>query len=173
MAPNLIPALVTSKYYVRARSLEQLERWSPRVRRCFEAGAVATGATLEIVPQGPTYSEFETDEPMAATYKANAEALDRVFPPPQGRPMSGSTDMANLSLAIPSIHPMLGLDCLPAVNHQPEFTAAAASAAADQAVVDGALAMAWTVVDLALDEAQRTRLAATAYSPGARRGGTL
>jgi amidohydrolase len=167
MAPNIIPALVTSKYYVRARSLEQLERWSPRVRRCFEAGAVATGASLEIVPQGPTYSEFETDEPMAALYKANAEALGRTFPPPRGRPMSGSTDMANVSLAIPAIHPMLGLDCLPAVNHQPEFTAAAASPAADKAVVDGATAMAWTVIDLALDDATRARLADKAYSAAA------
>lgn len=167
MAPNIIPALVTAKYYVRARSLEQLERWSPRVRKCFEAGSVATGASLEIVPQGPTYSEFETDDAVAALYQSNAEALGRSFPPVRGRPMSGSTDMANVSLVIPSIHPMLGLDCLPAVNHQPEFTAAAASAAADQAVVDGAVAMAWTVVDIALDEAHRTRLAAKSYSAGA------
>jgi hypothetical protein len=59
---------------------------------------------------------------------------------------------------------MLGLDCMPAVNHQPEFTAAAASATADQAVVDGAAAMAWTVIDLASDEAERARLMAKAYS---------
>ena len=42
--------------------------------------------------------------------------------PAPERAMSGSTDMANVSLAIPSIHPMLGIDSLPAVNHQPEFT---------------------------------------------------
>ncbi|HVV09412.1 hypothetical protein [Amycolatopsis sp.] len=44
---------------------------------------------------------------------------------------------------MPTIHPMLGLDCLPAVNHQPEFTVAG------RAVLGGAAAMAWTVVDLA------------------------
>ena len=47
--------------------------------------------------------------------------------------------MANISLAMPSIHPMLGLDCFPASNHQPEFTAACITPKADQAVVDGAL----------------------------------
>ncbi len=163
-APNIIPARTEATYYVRARDLERLERWSPRVRACFEAGAIATGASFEIIEQGPTYSEFEVDEKMAAAYVANATAIGRVFPEPGSRSLHASTDMANVSLAIPSIHPMLGLDCLPAVNHQPEFTAAAASPAADRAVGDGALAMAWTVIDLALDEAERSRLGAKAYA---------
>ncbi len=165
-APNIVPALTEAKYYVRASTLETLAKWSPRVKRCFEAGAVATGATLEFVPQGPTYSEFHTDESMAGLYRANAEALGRRFPEPGGRSMSGSTDMANVSLAIPSIHPMLGIDSLPAVNHQPEFTAAAASPTADRAVTDGASAMAWTVIDVAQSDEERERLTARAYRPG-------
>ncbi|MHB1986809.1 MAG: M20 family metallopeptidase [Acidimicrobiales bacterium] len=164
VAPNIVPALASAKYYVRARSVAQLETWSPRVKACFQAGAVATGARLEVVPQGPTYSEFETDEKMAASYVINAEALGRVFPPPGARTMGGSTDMANVSLAIPAIHPMLGLDCLPAVNHQPEFTAAAASRIADQAVVDGATAMAWTAIDIASDDQERSRLTERTYA---------
>lgn len=163
-APNIVPAHTEAKYYVRARDLERLEKWSPRVRACFEAGAVATGASVEIVPKGPTYSEFDTDEKMAAVYRANATEIGRVFPPPGGRQLNASTDMANVSLAIPSIHPMLGLDCLPAVNHQPEFTAAAGSQVADKAVLDGALGMAWTVIDLALDEDERERLGSKAYA---------
>ncbi|HKH88493.1 MAG TPA: M20 family metallopeptidase [Acidimicrobiales bacterium] len=162
-APNIVPALTQAKYYVRARTLAALETWSPRVRRCFEAGALATGTTLEFLPQGPTYSEFHTDEAMADLYRANASALGRVFPPPGNRTMSGSTDMANVSLAIPAIHPMLGLDSLPAVNHQPEFAAAAGGPVADQAVLDGATAMAWTVIDLALSSSERERLTASAY----------
>jgi amidohydrolase len=162
-APNIVPALAEAKYYVRARTLKTLETWSPRVRRCFEAGALATGSTLEIVPQGPTYSEFRTDETMADLYRENAVTLGRVFPPPGERTMSGSTDMANVSLAIPAIHPMLGLDSFPAVNHQPEFTAAAGGPVADQAVIDGATAMAWTVIDLASSDVERERLTASAY----------
>ena len=66
--------------------------------------------------------------------------------------------MANVSLAIPSIHPLIGIDSFPAVNHQAEFAAAAASPAADRAVLDGAVAMAWTAIDLATEEAVRRRL---------------
>jgi amidohydrolase len=166
-APNIVPALTSAKYYVRARTTEALESWSPKVRRCFEAGALATGTTFELVQQGPTYSEFHTDEPMAALYQSNAEALGRRFGD-SGRAMSASTDMANVSMAIPSIHPMLGIDSLPAVNHQPEFAAAAAAPPADRAVTDGASAMAWTVIDLAADPRQRERLTARAYERSAR-----
>jgi hypothetical protein len=57
--------------------------------------------------------------------------------------------MGNVSHAVRAIHPMLGLDCAPAVNHQPEFAAACVTATADRAVLDGAIAMAWTAADLA------------------------
>jgi hypothetical protein len=57
--------------------------------------------------------------------------------------------MGNISQVIPSIHPALGLDSFPAVNHQPEFAAFAVTPVADRAVLDGALAMAWTAIDLA------------------------
>ena len=72
--------------------------------------------------------------------------------------ISASTDMANVSLKIPSIHPMVGIEARGASNHQPEFTAACATESADQAVLDGALAMAWTAIDLASDPTHRDRL---------------
>jgi amidohydrolase len=156
--PNVIPAHTAARYYVRAPSLAELENLEPKVWRCFEAGALATGATLEIERKSPNYSEFVADEEMLAVYRRNAVALGRRFPEPGGSAMGGSTDMANVSLALPAIHPMLGIDSLPAVNHQPAFAAAAAGPAADQAVHDGALAMAWTAIDLALDPGQRDRL---------------
>jgi hypothetical protein len=66
--------------------------------------------------------------------------------------------MGNISLAMPAIHPMIGIDSLPAVNHQPEFTERCATESADSAVIDGALAMAWTCVDLATEDSVRERL---------------
>jgi hypothetical protein len=56
--------------------------------------------------------------------------------------------MGNVSHRVPTIHPMLGLDCLPAVNHQPEFAAACVTPAADRAVLDGGIALAWTAADV-------------------------
>jgi len=53
---------------------------------------------------------------------------------------------------------MIGIDSLPAVNHQPEFAAHCVTDIADKAVIDGSLAMAWTAIDLALDGEMRERL---------------
>jgi hypothetical protein len=69
-----------------------------------------------------------------------------------------STDMGNVSYVVPSIHPIIGIGSAPAVNHQPEFAAAAATEAADRAILDGAIALAWTVVDAARDPELRARL---------------
>ena len=69
-----------------------------------------------------------------------------------------STDMGNVSQVIPAIHPYIGIDSLPAVNHQLEFAAAAASPAADSATMQGALALALTMLDVASDDSARQRL---------------
>jgi hypothetical protein len=71
--------------------------------------------------------------------------------------------MGNVSLAMPAIHPMIGINSWPASNHQPEFTEKCATEAADRAVIDGAIAMAWTAIDLATDGATRERLMSRAY----------
>jgi hypothetical protein len=70
--------------------------------------------------------------------------------------------MANISLLLPTIHPTLGLDTLPAVNHQPEFAAHCITGPADDALVAGAVAMAWTVIDAAGEGPLRERLLAAA-----------
>jgi amidohydrolase len=162
-APNIVPAETSGWFCVRARNVEELAGLAPRVQRCFEAGALATGCTMDIVPQSPRYSEMSADEEMGLLYRANAEALGRRFPdiPEEVRQRTAaSTDMANVSLAIPTIHPWLGLDSLPAVNHQPEFAAACITPKADQATFDGAVAMAWTAIDLVRTESVRSRLLA-------------
>jgi hypothetical protein len=71
-----------------------------------------------------------------------------------------------VSQVVPAIHPYLGIDSLPAVNHQPEFAAAAGTAAADRAVLDAATALALTVADVATDADQRERLLATSERTG-------
>src|ERR1700730_14945409 len=156
-APNVVPAHTSARYIIRSRTLDELADLRPRVHRCFEAGALATGATVRIAGGDKPYAEMRHDTIMAALYRRNAEALGRVFPPLgewETRP-TGSTDMGNVSLAIPSIHPMIGIESLPAVNHQPEFAAHCVTEAADKALADGALAMAWTTIDLATEEHAR------------------
>lgn len=164
-APNIVPADTSAKYYVRAKTLAELDDVKSKVVKCFEAGAVATGATLEMNDVEPPYSEMRHDAEMAQAYRRNAEELGRTFidAGPEMQRFAGSTDMGNVSLAMPAIHPMIGINSWPASNHQPEFTEHCATEAADKAVIDGAIAMAWTAIDMATDGATRERLTARTY----------
>ena len=159
-APNVVPAHTSARYLVRGENLAELEEVRAKVYRCFEAGALATGARLEIRGGDKPYADVRYDHEISRIYKRNAEALGRKFPeltPAMAR-MAASTDMGNISYAIPSIHPMIGINSLPAGNHQPEFTAHCVTAEADKAVLDGALAMAWTAIDIAQEAGVRNRL---------------
>ena len=100
------------------------------------------------------------DPNIAAAYQRNIEALGRASRTPVSsfQRAAGSTDMGNVSLALPSIHPAISINSLPAVNHQPEFTTHCVTEAADKALIDGSLAMAWTAIDLATDPRVRSRL---------------
>ena len=159
-APNVIPSHTCGRYIVRARTLADLGDIRPKVMRCFEAGALATGARMEVQSTEEAYAEVTHDLPIAALYQRNAEAVGRFFPD-LGAALernTGSTDMGNVSTVIPSIHPTIGIASLPAVNHQPEFAAHCATPVADQAIHDGAVAMAWTAIDVASDAPLRARL---------------
>lgn len=149
-APNIIPDLSRGRWIVRTEGVDALAPLTERVHRCFEAGALATGCELDTVPACPDYADLRPDPGLLGIYRGHAEALGRTFPElPTGGMVGAATDMGNVSHVVPTIHPMLGLDCAPAVNHQPEFTAACRTPTADRAVLDGAVAMARTAADLA------------------------
>jgi metal-dependent amidase/aminoacylase/carboxypeptidase family protein len=135
----------------RSRTIADLASLRDRVIACFEAGALATGSTLSLTGGDRPYADVRHEPALSALFGANMRELGRAYPSDSAateRP-SGSTDLGNVSQVVPSIHPFIGIGSFPAVNHQPDFTAACATEAADQAVVDAAVAMAWTAIDLA------------------------
>ncbi len=159
-AANVIPDSVTARYMCRASTLADLQILEPRVRSCFEAGALATGASVDYTELSPVYSHMEPDAALLSAFRANAEALGRRYAADdEGDPAPTlSTDMANVSLAVPTIHPLMGIETGGAVNHQPAFAQAAVSRSADLAVHDGSVAMAWTAIDAASAPVLRERL---------------
>jgi amidohydrolase len=165
-AANVIPAHTSARYMVRSKTLDQLDKLFPRVRACFEAGALATGCQVSIAGGDKPYADMVHDMELAVLYQRNAEAVGRQFRTPAGTRLSvhptaaGSTDMGNVSHRMPAIHPIIGINSLPAVNHQPEFAAHCATEEADRAIFDGALAMVWTAIDAATQAPVRNRLMA-------------
>jgi amidohydrolase len=150
-APNIIPSYTRSSWYVRAGTRERLEELYERVLECFDAAATATGCTWKVENVGHPFEDLVNNRVMVELFAANSEHLGR----PMGRGAdeepgaAGSTDMGNVSHVVPSIHPFLSIDPGEAVNHQPEFAAHTVTPDGRQAIKDGALAMAWTIIDLA------------------------
>lgn len=150
-APNIIPSRTESEWYVRAATKERLDEMMARFRAMATAAASATGCELVIEFNGHEYTDMISNPAMVELYAANSEALGRTM----GRDVdedsaaAGSTDMGNVSHVVPSIHPMIGMDTQGAVNHQPEFAAHTITPDGEKAMRDGALAMAWTIIDLA------------------------
>jgi amidohydrolase len=151
-AANVVPAHTEGVWMVRAPTTGALGELLPRVHRCFEAGALATGAQLEIELVAPDYAEMDHDIELVHLYRQNAHDLGR--PDAVDAEITFSTDMGNVSLAMPSIHPCIAIDTAGAVNHQPEFAAACVNASADRAVLEGSLALAWTAIDIATGAAR-------------------
>ena len=159
-APNIIPGESSARYIVRSPTIDNLADIKTKVERCFSAGALATGAELEIRGGDRPYAQMEHADDLVSLYCNNARALGREFQP-LGRDLersAASTDMGNISLRIPSIHPIIGVDAKGSVPHQPAFAAACIGPSAERAVCDGALALAGTVIDLALRGEHRTAL---------------
>src|SRR5699024_11153710 len=115
-----------------------------------QAGALASGAELKVTPESKPYAEFRTYQPALEAYKKNATVRGRVFADPKtaGRMNRASTDMGNVSQIVPAIHPYIGVDSLPHTNHQKEFADSCVGPIAEQAMLDAAILMAWTTIDV-------------------------
>jgi amidohydrolase len=57
-APNIVPAHTEAEYTIRSTTLADLETMRERVLRCFQAGALATGAALDVLPRTKPYAQM-------------------------------------------------------------------------------------------------------------------
>lgn len=148
--PNIVPAEAAMDWYIRSGTLDSLEPLKERVFACLDAAAKACGCTMHHDWAGETYADMIDNGPMVASYVANAARVGRsvLDPNASGRRVYGSTDMGNISYLVPSIHPMIKVSPDGVPIHSVAFAEFAGGPEGDRAVIDGAKAMAMTVVDL-------------------------
>ncbi len=150
--PNIVPRDAAAEWYVRSPKLDSLAELRARVVACLEAGAAAAGVDVECRCKAPIYADMINNRVVLDFYTRNAAAAGRFSGEPQSTSaVVGSTDMGNVSYAVPSIHPMIKVAPDHVPIHTPEFAEYARSESGDQAVLDGAKVMAMTIADLWLD----------------------
>ena len=152
---NIVPELAEMDWMVRSGRVEDLDALVERVHACLAAGAAAAGCTWEHRVTMRTYADMVDNPVLLDRFAAHAEALGRPLADPRatGAAVTGSTDMGNVSHLVPSIHPVLKVSPPDVSIHSAAFTGHAGGPGGDAAAVDGARALAATVVDLWADPA--------------------
>ena len=150
-APNIIPDHAAALFYVRALDMAYLEEIYQKVLGCFEAAAMATGTRHQVKRAGSDYHPHKINYALAELFRKNLEALGtQVDQGPEDQDL-GSTDVGNVSQAVPTVQPMIAI-CGPSVAcHMPEFAVASASRAGEEGMLLAATAMALTGLDLLRD----------------------
>ncbi|KAI8931450.1 hypothetical protein NX059_011777 [Plenodomus lindquistii] len=106
---NVIPDLSSASFQIRAQDDADLDSWTERILKCFDAGAMATGAELNLTMRENSYSAMIINDILATSWskyftslggEVPDQALDRI------KAQGGSTDQGNISKKFPSIQPM-------------------------------------------------------------------
>lgn len=149
-SPNVIPDRASLHYYLRAATPERIRELTLKLQAVFESAALATGTTAEIEWDPlPPCLPVRGNGVMAERFGAHFARLGRPVPPadPAAAAM-GSTDLGNVSLRIPSIHPMVSV-CEPEAGmHTEAFVEHAVSPRGDATVLASAKALAALAVEL-------------------------
>jgi amidohydrolase len=147
-AANIVPDYTQAELIVRAADTPYATEVLEKVRACAEGAALATGARLEFRLSGPRYDARWPNPKLVELFKENLIALGLEVELAKGDERLGSSDIGNVSQVIPAIHPYIAIAPPDIGGHTVEFREAAASAAAHEALLNAAKALAMTAVDL-------------------------
>jgi len=145
-AVSAVPADVRMETFVRGRNLEALMDANTKVDRALRAGAMAVGADVKIQTI-PGYMPLQQHKGMAEIFRANAVNLVGEDNVSYVNHRGGSTDMGDISRLMPVIHPYIGGAV--GLGHGATYVIEDYSLA----VIKGAKALAYTVIDLLGDNA--------------------
>ena len=148
---NVIPERVVMRWVARGRTMVSMKDAMDKLMPCLEAGATAARCEAEIEELGAG-SQVLDSEVLIDLYAANAAELGRTVGDPEVEGhVFGSTDMGFISRNFPSIHAVIEVAPRGVSIHERDFAKAAGSELGDKAVVDGAAALAMTLVDIWAD----------------------
>jgi amidohydrolase len=150
-AVNVIVEHAASEFTLRAQTSSELERVRETVLRCARGAAIACDVEVSFLEKRG-YREMRNNLTMARRFGAALEVLGRNARETDSRVGAGSTDMGDLSLHLPSIHPYLAIcDEGESLCHEHRFADCAASDRGMTTMLVAAKAMARTTIDLLED----------------------
>ncbi len=157
-ATSSVPSDVRIETMVRARTVEAMREASETVDRSMRAGALAVGARVEIETVSG-YMPNNPDQRLIELQYANCAEVVGADNMGGARHQSGSTDVGDLSMLMPVVHPRSG--GTEGAPHSREYYVRDHTLAA----VNPAKSMAMLAVDLLYDEATEARAVIASAPP--------
>jgi len=146
-AANIIPEETEALYRFRALDRAYLEELKAKVIKCAEAAALASGCSVEYA-ETLLYAERRNNMTMARTFQKHIESLGETIVEPDPNASVGSSDIGNVSLVVPAIHPYVKISAENVAGHTAEFRVASDSPYGYSQMIKAAKALALTAVDL-------------------------
>ncbi|KAF9355086.1 hypothetical protein BGX34_010658 [Mortierella sp. NVP85] len=168
-AANIIPELAAMTTLYRANKKEDLDKLHDQIVEIIESSAEASGCTVKI-EKTMEYFPLNNNPPLADRYGSymtsfgvhyNSREVDEATP-------AGSTDMGNVTVAFPGIHPVFNIASLEGVRepglstHSALFAERARTELAHKTVIRAAKGLSLTGLDILLD-AEFTKAAREAF----------
>lgn len=149
---NAIPALTVTHYTARSPTTKGAKNLGAKIRRCMEAGALATGCKLDI-EETCGYADLRVNEALCSSFQQHMAANGIKVLKSDG-PVAAATDQGNVSYVIPALHAIIGIPVDDgSKNHTAGFTKAAGTAVAHERTVLSGKAMAMTGWDVLTSDA--------------------
>jgi len=147
-AVNIIPERASAEFSVRATNVAELERVQAIVVRCARGAALACGVEVEITERRG-YRDMRNNLALAKRFGEHLASLGRTPALHDDTVGTGSTDMGDISHAVPSIHPWIAIcEKGETTCHQREFEACAGSERGQVGMLAAAKSMARLAADL-------------------------
>ncbi|WP_077702102.1 M20 family metallopeptidase [Virgibacillus dokdonensis] len=156
-APNVVPDYAKARFFIRARTREGLNQVTERVKAIAEGAALTTGAKVKVSPFQNEVDNFIINESLDDIFKTEIEQLGETVLERYSQAL-GSTDAGNISQVVPTIHPHIKIGSSSLIGHTVSFREAAKSKQADEALIVGAKAVAFTALKLLTDETALDRV---------------
>ncbi|MGC0144622.1 amidohydrolase [Pseudactinotalea sp. Z1732] len=148
-APNIVPHRAAAHFYVRSAGVDSLRHLSARVDAALRGAATATGTTAEIVwDRQPAYLPVRTNSVLTRSFAGVLSGRRDLAARSGG---GASTDMGNVSQVVPAIHPSLDTTGADIPAHTAEFAASTRTPPARDALLEGVIGIAGTVLDVLSD----------------------
>ena len=149
-APNIVPDLTTGRWYLRTPVDDDLDAMIERFNAMARAAADATGCTVELQVDPLNRCRTMLNNPtLLGIWRRHLVEAGLHDDPID--PNAGSTDMANVSHEVPTIHPYLQIAPRGTPGHSREFAAHAGGADGDAMLPKAIRILAGTAIDLVSD----------------------